>query len=311
MRSELDPTPAQEGGAADASGESRLPLSPGQPAIDQPGVTIPDPDAIHAADAAAKPPVAMPRGIAALDVVCPYLRSADGTWRRTRPQRDHRCWAQSPPAPLATLTQSRLCLTLAHTGCAIYGAALARRADELTRDRIAPERLSGSRFGALVQPVPLAMDGPSEHRLPTPAEGPARAVAALLIGLLAVVVLAGGIYVFAFGSQPALTPPNIGLASHTAEISVVPPTVPASLASIPGATGAATSQASIAPTPGPSATVPVVTRTYRVKPGDTLRSIAVRFGVTRAALLAVNDLGNPPVLTPGQRISIPAPPAAS
>ena len=43
----------------------------------------------------------------------------------------------------------------------------------------------------------------------------------------------------------------------------------------------------------------------RVKRGDTLRGIAQRFGVSRAALLAVNDLGNPPRVSPGQVINIP------
>jgi hypothetical protein len=252
----------------------------------------------------AVPPPEVPRGIAALDVVCAYLRSPDGTWRSTRPLRDHRCWAQSPPAPLSTLTQARLCLTVTHTGCAFYTAELQRRADELARDRIAPERLSGSRFGALVQPVPLAMDAPGEHRLPSTPAGRARLAAAGLLGFLLVIVLASGIYVL---GSPGATPPLIGLASPTATRSATLPATPATFAPTPGPTPSATPPPSVAPTatPAPSAS-PAIARTYKVKQGDTLHSIAQRFGVTKAAILAVNDLGSPPVLTPGQTINIPA-----
>ena len=305
MRSELDPTPAPEGSASGASVPSGPPPATTPPPADRTAAATLAAGPTHPADLASAPRPEMPRGTAALDVVCPYLRSPDGTWRRTRPQRDHRCWAQSPPAPLSALTQARLCLTVTHTGCAYYTAELERRADELARDRIAPERLSGSRFGALVQPVPLAMDVPGEHRLPSTPTGRARLVAIALVGILSVAVLAGGIYVL--GSGPAATPPIIGRASPTAIASVPLSTTPATLAPTPDQTQRASPPPSVlpTPTPGPSASTPAIARTYKVKPGDTLRSIAQRFGVTKAALLAVNSLGNPPVLTPGDFINIP------
>ena len=303
MRSELDPTPAPEGNATGASAPSGSPADSPPPA-DHTSVATLLPEPGHPSDRAAVALPEVPRGIAALDVVCPYLRSPDGTWRSTRPMRDHRCWAQSPPAPLSTLTQARLCLTTTHTGCAFYTAELQRRADELARDRIAPERLSSSRFGALVLPVPLAMDAPGEHRLPSTPAGRARLVAVGLLGILAVIVLAGGIYVL--GSGPGATPPILGLASPTATASPALPATPGTFAPTPATTPAATPPPSVAPTgtPAPSAT-PAIARTYKVKQGDTLRGIAQRFGVTKAAILAVNDLGSPPVLTPGQTINIP------
>jgi LysM repeat protein len=281
MRSELDPTPAPEGNAT--------------------GTLEPS----HPADAVALPRPEMPRGTAALDVVCPYLRSPDGTWRSARPQRDHRCWAQSPPVPLSTLTQAQLCLTVTHTSCDLYVAELKRRADELARDRIAPERLSGARFGALVHPVPLAIDVPGEHRLPDTPTGRARLVAVALLGVLAVIVLAGGIYVL--GSGPSATPPILGLASPTIAVSITPPTPRSTVAPTPGSTPRVTPRPTVTPTstPVPSGT-PAIARQYKVMQGDTLRTIAQRFGVTKAAILAVNDLGNPPVLTPGDTINIPA-----
>jgi LysM repeat protein len=203
------------------------------------------------------------------------------------------------------LTQSRLCLTVTHTGCAIYTAELKRRADELASDRIAPERLSGARFGALVQPVPLAIDVPGEHHLPETYAGRARLAGVALVGLLAVLVLAGGIYVL--GSGPGATPPIFGLVSPTAAIPVTPSTPATTFRPTPGLTSGTTPRPSVEPTttPIPSAT-PAIARQYKVKRGDTLRSIAQRFGITKAAILAVNDLGNPPTVTPGDTINIPA-----
>ena len=48
---------------------------------------------------------------------CPYLRSADGTWRSVVPQRGQRCWGQTPPAPLEPITQEG-CAAPRHTRAA-------------------------------------------------------------------------------------------------------------------------------------------------------------------------------------------------
>jgi len=44
---------------------------------------------------------------------------------------------------------------------------------------------------------------------------------------------------------------------------------------------------------------------YRVGPGDTLHSIAMRYGVTVPDLLKHNKIPNPNILVEGQRIKIP------
>ena len=45
---------------------------------------------------------------------------------------------------------------------------------------------------------------------------------------------------------------------------------------------------------------------YVVKPGDTLRSIAAAHGTTISAIVRANELSNPDVIYPGQRLMIPA-----
>jgi LysM repeat protein len=60
---------------------------------------------------------------------------------------------------------------------------------------------------------------------------------------------------------------------------------------------------------------PVSTNVYVVQPGDTLYSIAVRFGVSWQTLASVNTILNPALLQVGQRLVIPsgatAPPAGA
>lgn len=51
--------------------------------------------------------------------------------------------------------------------------------------------------------------------------------------------------------------------------------------------------------------------TYRVRPGDTLDGIAARHRTTVGALVARNDLDNPSLIHPGDRISVPRASAAS
>lgn len=50
----------------------------------------------------------------------------------------------------------------------------------------------------------------------------------------------------------------------------------------------------------------VVLRTYEVQRGDSLFSIAQRFGVTMAALIELNDIDNPDRIEAGQVLKLPA-----
>src|SRR5512140_445107 len=50
--------------------------------------------------------------------VCPFLIAADGAYRMSVPDREHRCAAFVPATSLALAKQARLCLTANHPGCA-------------------------------------------------------------------------------------------------------------------------------------------------------------------------------------------------
>lgn len=257
------------------------------------------------AGAVAEPGLAVQSGYTA----CPYLRSTDGSWRSGRPTRDHRCWAKSPPASLSASRQQRLCLVREHESCDIYAAAVHRRERELARDHIAPDRLPG-RFGVQVQPIPLAVNGGSA------AEGTGsasvtgvggRPAALLLAGVAAVVVIALVIVVALAGGHVAPSAPPIAAATVTPRPT---PTAAPTLPPTPSPTIARTPISTIVPTAAATpaiAPTPAIARTYRVKSGDTLGSIAAKFGVTKAQLRAVNNLPTPAALRVGQVINIPYP----
>ncbi len=263
---------------------------------------------------------------------CPYLRSADGLWRSAVSERDLRCWGSAPPLPLAPQTQDRLCRTPTHVRCEIFLEAQQARITALAADRVSPQQLDG-RFGLLVRPTPLILDRPVSLAAALPSRQPRTlagialaALAALVLAIVLVVLLQGG------GTGPSATPtplvavggsPSPAASSGVAETpgltpppsttETQPPSPPPSQPPLtaPPSTPKPTKPPK-SPNPsasaGPGESLPTgVAQTYRVHKGDTLASIAQKFGVTPKQILAVNDLGDPPRLLFGQTINIPAP----
>ncbi len=65
-----------------------------------------------------------------------------------------------------------------------------------------------------------------------------------------------------------------------------------------------TPSAPIADTPSPTTTTTPILYFYEVQPGDTLWLIARRFNMDMETLIQVNELKNPDLLQPGQRLLI-------
>jgi LysM repeat protein len=120
------------------------------------------------------------------------------------------------------------------------------------------------------------------------------AVAALLVLVLAVAAGFGAAFLvprFADTQAPRTTP-------------VVTPT-PALFTPAPSATPSpSTSGSAGVATPSPSASGQVI---YVVQRGDSLTSIAAKYGVTAQAIAAANDLKDPNHIEPGQKLIIPTP----
>ena len=104
--------------------------------------------------------------------------------------------------------------------------------------------------------------------------------------------LAPGSFAPGGSAVPASPPPSVEVSSSP---SAVTPSTPASGA--PASAGPSAGASA-----GPSAPSAA---TYRVKSGDTLASIAARFGVTVKALKAANGITDASLIHPGQLLEIP------
>jgi LysM repeat protein len=242
--------------------------------------------------------------VGALPALCPYLATPDGGWRSATAIREHRCTAVAPPIQLALEKQRRLCLVAAHTGCATYGAAEATR----THTRVA----TGTRPIARMTPVILD-HGRFDFRFPAlrPDRGSGQAV---LVGVLAIALIAilisrpsgdAGAAGNAGSNSPSVTEPapTSGAAESpaatTLEATEAPPSEEPT--STPGASADSTPAASSVASAGPSTSG----ATYKVKSGDTLSSIAARFGTTVRVLVDLNGISDPSRLRVGQVLKLP------
>jgi len=228
--------------------------------------------------------------------ICPYLALADdGRTVADGFDVEHRCHALTPPAPLDRPRQVQLCLTEAHVRCERFAAArTAWLAASSGLPRVAPDVAFG-RTRLIVEPEP-AWRG----RAGTPTGRLSRRAAVLGgAGATLVVALALAGMSGAFGGAP------VASASPTPSASASTPAEPTS--SPPSASAAASVSVAPSTTPPPAATsTPTETpQIYVVQSGDTLNEIALRFGITAAAIAAANGITITDTITPGQRLIIP------
>jgi LysM repeat protein len=242
--------------------------------------------------------------------LCPYLATPSGHWRSAFPIREHRCTAVSPPVPLAPEKQRRLCLVPAHDTCATYLAANLARSATLPAGSAIGAILAGAgrRRGPATGHRPLARTTPILLERPRPGlpisdaasrAGGQVALIALLVLAFAAIALArlgsGG----APATAPAVSPSLSALPSPVATVAPTPSASP-TFSSSPSASARPSQKAS--PTPRASS---VTYKTYTVRSGDSLSSIARQFGVSPAALQKLTGIRNPSLLHPGQVLRIP------
>lgn len=214
-----------------------------------------------------------------LQAICPFLRGGDGSWRSASPAREHRCWAMDPPSELPVLTQQRLCLVRAHDSCERFLHARELRSASLTI----------TRSGSVDTPAAGVPIGRAAPRRASAAADAARGAAAGLLRSPRLLLAAAALGVVVVGLVVVLIAGGSGAPG------------PGANDGSPAPTGGST-PALVAPaSPGEDGL-----QRYRVREGDTLRTIADRFDVSVRQLRLANDLGEPPRLEAGMIIIIPA-----
>jgi LysM repeat protein len=227
--------------------------------------------------------------------ICPYLALADDPdTRAAYPRTDHICTL--PAAAALTIGWQRsFCLHSQHTACRYFqdGSWPRARSGKLSQRRRWAAPMIGAGCVALVATL-LYVDHQSNADNST-AAAPTAAIAT---------VTAPSVH----PAAPAATATPKLFATATSTPRPLPPTAIAVATTTPTTTPTAVPTlvenptATVAP---PSATS-TATQVYVVVDGDTIETIAARFGVTVAALLELNPLINPDIIIPGQELQLPA-----
>lgn len=227
-----------------------------------------------------------------MDRICPYLALADdGRTVADGYDGEHRCHALTPPEPLDRARQVQLCLTEAHVRCDRFASArTAWLAASSGLPRVAPDVAFGS-TRLVLEPEP------AWRNLAAPTTQLRRRTALIAVGVLVVVLLVLGSAFRLFGGAPT--------ANASPTPSATPSTSASPLASSsPAESSSASASASIAASAPPAGSPASSQRTYVVKQGDTLNSIALQFGTTAQAIRAANGLTSD-TINVGQVLVIP------
>ena len=238
---------------------------------------------------------------------CPYLGLADDPATHFAfPSGAQRCHAGRRPLTIDLPKQARDCLTAAHVTCPRYRPA--RRpivVAGVPTERVWPDDPRVRPDDPRVEP-----DG-REGRSPVRRAG--RRLLLLAVALAATVLVGAliGFAIVAQLGQGSSTPaPGAVVASPSPLVTAVTSATPTS-----SPTPAPTGTASVVPSPTASPSAPATerprpsprseVRIHLVRRGDTLISIAARYGVTVAAIRGANEIDDPNLIIVGQRLVIP------
>lgn len=226
--------------------------------------------------------------------VCPYLVAGDGSWQSAQAIRDQRCGAFEPSAPLTPAKQRSLCLVIAHLSCATYIAAHEHAAS--TGIARASARDGEPNLWPVTRSRLIVLE--PDRRLF--AFGGSRVRVGGQVGLIALMIVAFLLLIVARTSSPSTPVGAIPSSSAIALLSPSPHPTPS-----PAASAAASAAPSATPRVTPKPTNGPNRQRYRVKAGDTLSEIAVKFGTTMRVLKRINDITDPTLIRPGQVILVP------
>jgi len=231
-----------------------------------------------------------------VDRICPFLAlEADLRSAMAGYDPEHRCLARDDPQPLDRATQRARCLTDEHRNCEWYLQGSAALAKQRRAPRPAPDaRFISTRL--VLEPDdgwrPMGMAARPLRRRRLAMSG----ATLLVLGAAGAALSTSGFGLMTAASLPTPEPSTAPVGSATARPTPSPSAVPTVKASVSVATASPR-----APTPSPRNTP----RTYVAQKGDSLSTIAARFGVTVQALMAANGLANPNLVNVGQVLVIP------
>jgi LysM repeat protein len=230
--------------------------------------------------------------------VCPFLRSRDGSWSSAFVSRDLRCWAVQPTAQPSAQKQRQLCLAAAHATCSTFETA----------DSVDPFLGRADAGDAALWPaaasIPIALE--SVHTRPdVNVASPRAGGQALLVGLMVVAFLVLAIartnQLAGVGASPS--PDATATAAASAIVGVPASATASPVPSVADSASPAAPSATIAPSPTPAPTA--TQRSYKVRSGDTIASIAAKFHTTVTAIVGANKIVDPRTIHPGQILVIP------
>jgi nucleoid-associated protein YgaU len=242
-----------------------------------------------------------PSALAEPRAVCPYLLMGSGRWRNAEPSREHVCASEASPVPIGLEAQRRLCFD-DYEACTRFTAAAATYRAAVP---LAPLR-------PVARTVPVVVDR-GRAPLPVPRVLGRRtlgqAVLALaMIGAAAALLLArldspaGGVVGQSAGPSGLPGASSIALSSSSPGTSAV---ASPSISASPSVRPTPRPTPSRTPKPSPTTIATGTGATYTVRPGDTMSSIAARYGTTVKELSAFNGIKDPSLIHPGQILKIP------